>query len=96
MQTHHIALAASAADFLVSLDGGMVKTSGSVDETLKEDPKLFIEEAKDEMSAEVADEVDLVDGKPDLTSNEPKSDGKLVRFFIYYSRKSLETDHCLN
>jgi energy-coupling factor transporter ATP-binding protein EcfA2 len=72
--THHIAMASSSAEFLVSLQGrcspfpcfvfpyfqtrnsrslshpsdGRVKTSGSINETLKADPKLFVEEKTDE------------------------------------------------
>lgn len=41
-------MARGVADYLVSLHEGRIKAQGSVTETLKEDPKLFVEEKEDE------------------------------------------------
>lgn len=46
--THHIAMAGPAADFLVTLHDGRVKAQGTVNEVLKHDTSLFVEEKLDE------------------------------------------------
>jgi len=41
-------MAGPAADFLITLQDGRVKAQGSVNEVLKTDPALFVEEKTDE------------------------------------------------
>ncbi|CED83676.1 Multidrug resistance-associated protein/mitoxantrone resistance protein, ABC superfamily [Phaffia rhodozyma] len=74
--THHIGMARGVADYLVSLYDGRVKAQGSITETLKEDPKLFIEEKEDEGKEDIAEEITVVEG--DIDEKPAKSDGKLV------------------
>ncbi|KAL7413558.1 P-loop containing nucleoside triphosphate hydrolase protein [Mrakia frigida] len=77
--THHIAMAGPAADFLVTLQDGRVKAQGSVNEVLKTDPALFVEEKVDEGKAEIAAEIDALEGPVDAVVEKPVAkDGKLV------------------
>jgi hypothetical protein len=67
------------AAFLVSMQDGRVKTQGSVNDTLKQDPKLFIEDKIDESNQEAAEAIEVVEGAPDAIPDvKPTKDGKLV------------------
>lgn len=72
-------MAGPAADFLVTLQDGRVKAQGSVNEVLKTDPALFVEEKLDEGNAEIAAEIDALEGPVDAPAEKPVAkDGKLV------------------
>lgn len=79
-QTHHVALAAPVAEFVVALDSiGRVASQGSVADALSSVPELAIEATKEHEEMERADkEVDEPDAKAVEDAPEAKKGGLVV------------------